>query len=287
MAYIGAPPANRVLSSADIAQGSVTLDDINFTDQPTNMDITGVIDKHTMRLADGVTITGDVTISDDLVLSKISDDGNAITMTNDGSSRTITGSGSIEASTLSQTPNQSLTGMTGEIGSGVTGSPALNLSNATQFPVGHVLQTIFDTVSDTQYAVDTSGAIFNTPATTNLEVTITPSSTSNKIFLSTSYNFEFQNTEGEATVDFYRSISGGATVTYLASNSTSGQGIAELFASDHGAGNVATYHWIDSPNTTSAVTYRPSMRDISTGNCYMGPSSSNGGMIIIAQEIQG
>ena len=120
MAYIGSPPQNRILSSDDIAQGAVTLNDINFTDQPTNMDITGVIDKHTMRLADGVTITGDVTISDDLVLSKISDDGNAITMTNDGSSRTITGSGSIEASTLSQTPNASLTGMTGTVGSAVT-----------------------------------------------------------------------------------------------------------------------------------------------------------------------
>ena len=167
------------------------------------------------------------------------------------------------------------------------GTPsAVTLTNAT-FPAGHVLQTIFDTVSDTQYAVDTTGAIFNTPATTNLEVTITPSSTSNKIFLSTSYNFEFQNSTGEAAVDFYRSISGGATVTYLASNSTSGQGIAELFASDHGQGDNVSYHWIDSPNTTSAVTYRPSMRDIGYANCYMGPSSSNGGMIIIAQEIQG
>jgi len=126
MSYVGKPPASAVLSSADIAQGAVTLNDINFTDQPTNMDITGVIDKHTMRLADGVTITGDVTISDDLVLSKISDDGNAITMTNDGSTRTITGSGSIEASTLSQTPNQSLTGMTGTIGSAVTGGAGLS-----------------------------------------------------------------------------------------------------------------------------------------------------------------
>ena len=119
MAYVGAAPANRVLSSADIAQGSVTLDDINFTDQPANMDISGTINKHTMRLADGVTVTGDVTISDDLVLSKLSDDGNAITLTNDSSTRTITGSGSIEASTLAQTPNASLTGMTGTIGSEV------------------------------------------------------------------------------------------------------------------------------------------------------------------------
>ena len=172
------------------------------------------------------------------------------------------------------------------LGSNTTFGSDVSLSNAT-FPAGHVLQTIFDTVSDTQYAVDTTGAIFNTPATTNLEVTITPSSTSNKIFLSTSYNFEFQNSTGEAAVDFYRSISGGATVTYLASNSTSGQGIAELFASDHGQGDNVSYHWIDSPNTTSAVTYRPSMRDIGYANCYMGPSSSNGGMIIIAQEIQG
>ena len=111
MAYTGREPASRAITSADIGQGAVTLDDINFTDQPTNLDITGAIDKHTMRLADGVTVTGDVTLSDDLVLAKLSDDGNAITLTNDSSTRTITGSGSINASTLAQTPNASLTGM--------------------------------------------------------------------------------------------------------------------------------------------------------------------------------
>ena len=128
MPYIGAPPQNRILSSADIAQGAVTLNDINFTDVPTNMDITGTIDKHTMRLAEGVTITGDVTISDDLVLAKISDDGVAITMTPDGSSRTIIGSGSIQAATIAATPQPAqtyevgttLTGLTGVIGSEVT-----------------------------------------------------------------------------------------------------------------------------------------------------------------------
>ena len=134
MAYVGAPPADRILSSADIAQGAVTLNDINFTDVPTNMDITGTIDKHTMRLAEGVTITGDVTISDDLVLAKISDDGVAITMTPDGSSRTITGSGSIQAGTIIATPQPTqtyavgatLTGLTGVIGAGVTGGAGLD-----------------------------------------------------------------------------------------------------------------------------------------------------------------
>ena len=135
MAYLGTPPRVKVLTSADIAEGAVTLNDISFTDQPTNMDITGTYDKHTMRLADGITVVGDVTITDNLVLSKISDDGNAITLTNDSSTRTITGTGSLEASTLTQTPNASLTGMTGTIGSGVT------LNSDAVYPSGHVLNT--------------------------------------------------------------------------------------------------------------------------------------------------
>ena len=140
MAYLGTPPRSRVLSSADIDPGSISLDDISFTDQPTNLNLTGTYDKHTMRLADGVTVVGDVTISDNLILSKISDDGNAITLTNDSSTRTITGTGSLEASTLTQTPNASLTGMTGELGSVVTGSPAINLSDTPKFPAGHIIQ---------------------------------------------------------------------------------------------------------------------------------------------------
>ena len=126
MAYLGTPPRSRVLSSADIGTGAVTLDDISFTDQSTSVNVSGTINKHTMRLADQVVIDGDVTISDNLILSKISDDGNAITLTNDSSTRTIEGSGSLEARTLTQTPNASLTGMTGELGSSVTGSPAIH-----------------------------------------------------------------------------------------------------------------------------------------------------------------
>ena len=132
MAYLGTPPKSRVLSSADIATGAVTLDDISFTDQPTSVNVSGAINKHTMRLSDEVVIDGDLNITDNLILSKISDDGNAITLTTDGSTRTITGTGSLEASTLSQTPNASLTGMTGEIGSAVT------------FPAGHIIQVAYN-----------------------------------------------------------------------------------------------------------------------------------------------
>ena len=131
MAYLGTPPKSRVLSSADIATGAVTLDDISFTDQSTSVNVSGAINKHTMRLSDQVVIDGDLNITDNLILSKISDDGNAITLTTDGSTRTITGTGSLEASTLSQTPNASLTGMTGTVGSGVTIGSAVTFPTAT------------------------------------------------------------------------------------------------------------------------------------------------------------
>ena len=135
MAYLGTPPKSRVLSSADIATGAVTLDDISFTDQSTSVNVSGAINKHTMRLSDEVVIDGNLNITDNLILSKISDDGNAITLTTDGSTRTITGTGSLEASTLTQTPNASLTGMTGTMGSGVT------------FPAGHIVQIVSDDIT--------------------------------------------------------------------------------------------------------------------------------------------
>ena len=114
--------------------------------QLTNRNLTGTYSSHELFIADGFTLTGNITVNEDIVLTKLSDDGTSITLTTDGNSQTITGTGSIEASTLAQTPVTSLTGMTGELnsavtgtlGSSITGSPALNLNNAT-FPAGHVL----------------------------------------------------------------------------------------------------------------------------------------------------
>jgi hypothetical protein len=86
-------------------------------------------------LADAFNVTDNVTISDNLILTKLSDDGNAITLTgNATTTRTISGSGSLEGSTFAQTPNASLTSMTGVLGSAVTGSPTLALTSAATFP---------------------------------------------------------------------------------------------------------------------------------------------------------
>ena len=107
-------------SSGDAMSGALKLN--GGIQQQTSADLSGTYAYHQLMLSDAFTVAGDVTISDNLVLAKLSDDSNAITISNDTSTRTITGTGSLEASTLAQTPNQSLTGMTGEIGSAVTGT---------------------------------------------------------------------------------------------------------------------------------------------------------------------
>ena len=148
-------------SSGDTMTGALKLD--GGIKQQTSADLSGTYAYHQLMLSDAFTVAGDVTISDNLVLAKLSDDSNAITISNDTSTRTITGTGSLEASTLAQTPNASLTGMTGEIGSAVTGSPNLNLSNAT-FPSGHLLKvsTVYK-ISDQDESGDTNFKnIFNT-----------------------------------------------------------------------------------------------------------------------------
>ena len=107
--------------------------------QLTNRNLSGTYSSHELFIADGYTLTGNITVNEDIALTKLSDDGASITLTTDGTSRTITGTGSIESSTLAQTPVTSLTGMTGvlnsavtgELNSAITGSPALHLNNTT------------------------------------------------------------------------------------------------------------------------------------------------------------
>ena len=259
MAYVGASPANRALTSADIAPGSVTLNDINFTDTPTNMNITGVINKHTMRLAEGVTVTGDVTISDNLILSKISDDGVGITLTNDSSTRTITGSGSIEASTLAQTPNASLTGMTGTVGSGVTGSPNLNLGNAT-FPAGHVIQTKVKSISlatgsNSFCTAAPAGAAINVNSQ-NLEVTSFSATSGNHILVN--YSCGSQDNTNSSNNGLLGLNIGGTKYPLIMCNTSKLSNATVTFAHTLGSAlsNVTISAWLFAPNSANKCVYQ-------------------------------
>ncbi len=155
MSYLGRKGAVAPLTSADIPVGIVEGTDIAFLENASGtQNLGGTYSTERMYLNDSYTLTGDVNITNHLVLGTVG--GADVLIMDDGSTRTITGSGTLESgNVLQDTQRTSVTGMTGELGSGVTlgsavtGSPNLNLGNAT-FPSGQIIQTItnsFETIS--------------------------------------------------------------------------------------------------------------------------------------------
>ncbi len=134
MAYLGRKGAVAPLTTADIPVGIVEGTDIAFLENASGtQNLGGTYSTERMYLNDSYTLTGDVTITGHLALGTVAD--SDVVITQDSTERTITGSGTLESGDLLHRAEDStdLTGMTGELGSAVTGSPNLNLGNAT-FP---------------------------------------------------------------------------------------------------------------------------------------------------------
>ena len=131
------------LKSSQITGLSAKDVDVRGFTQADSINLDGSYTEHEVLLADAYNIKGNVTVSDNLILSKLSDDGDDITITGDTTTRTITGSGSIEGATLAQTPNSTLEGMTGTLGSGVTLGSGATIG-AEAMSKGSIVQTEID-----------------------------------------------------------------------------------------------------------------------------------------------
>ena len=185
------------------------IDVTGFT-QSASEDLEGTYSQHEVLLADAFNVTDNVTISDNLILAKLSDDGEAITLTgNATTTRTIAGSGSLEGSTFAQTPNASLTGMTGVVGSAVTGRGITSgtitggtITGGVTFPVGHIVQMKFvhpesadsSTANGTGSSSSASDELGWLEFDSNLRITLTPLSASNNIILWCNVFFGGNNT---------------------------------------------------------------------------------------------
>ena len=130
------------------------------------------------------------------------------------------------------------------------------------------------------------GTEINTTSTsftaTGHTASITLSSASNKILiLGTCVNY--QSTSGNGVyVTAYRSIGGGASSDIFASGHNSGFGWLYTAGGDEGAGN--SFNYLDSPNTTSEVTYEIYYR-VTGGTGYYCPNRS--GAFLTLMEIAG
>ena len=98
-------------------------------------ELSGTYATERLYFNDSYQLTGNVTVTGHLALGTIADAD--VVITQDGTERTITTDASggtlVGGNVLQDTHRTSVTGMTGELGSAVTGSPNLNLGNAT-FP---------------------------------------------------------------------------------------------------------------------------------------------------------
>ncbi len=166
------------LKSSQLSLGPKTVDVKGFTQAATLKLGDRAYTEHEVLLADNYNIVGNVTVSDDLIISKLSDDGNAITITGDTTTRTISGSGSIQGATLAQTPNATVTGMSGTIGTGVT------------FPAGHIIKVYNKTLTDDNVPYTQSTSYVEPGDTLNngeFTLTCTPAAVGNKFLVMVSY----------------------------------------------------------------------------------------------------
>jgi hypothetical protein len=130
---------------------------------------------------------------------------------------------------------------------------------------GKVLQVVTATDSTERTTTSTS---FATGSNT-LSVSITPSSASNKIFLI-------------VTTSGYAVVSGRYTIFRDATNIGNGNSGLSQIEGGYGSVNMSI---LDSPSTTSAITYQVQFRNTSGADCRIGTSTPKGS--ITAFEIAG
>ena len=177
--------------------------------------------------------------------------------------------------------NVTLAGTSNNIGTVTSGTFNATLGGSVAFPTGHIIQTASGT--DTGNTVINSGTY--TPA--NLSLSITPSSSSNKIFVFFNIdNYFYKNgTDGRCNARLRRTIS--STTETIINQTTTGFYI-DGTGSDKNIYLRQTFMLMDTPSTTSAVTYFFEARTagathISVNNNGTSSGSSN----IVLMEIKG
>lgn len=128
--------------------------------------------------------------------------------------------------------------------------------------VGKVLQVVQARTNATISSTSTSDVA------SGLTATITPSSTSSKILVSVTGGNVWNNTNnGNIVLSIYRSIGGGGY-----SSVAGAAGIVQNTSGTNSAKSSWSAEYLDSPSTTSAITYQPYHKQ-NTGTGYFNEST--------------
>lgn len=159
---------------------------------------------------------------------------------------------------------------------------------------GAVLQTAY-VINNTTYHATGTGVI--TPCAA-YEINITPKSINSKFLITLHTDLQHSNTAGDGHVYLGRSINSGAWTNAFSGGSITGASNSDVwgyyYTNFSGAGNnvnpVFNGHatWVDAPNTTQMVAYRPYVGNVSvtagTGRVSFGAHQRT---VFVVQEIQG
>jgi len=163
---------------------------------------------------------------------------------------------------------------------------ALITLNKLALPTGTVIQTVND--SDTANTVVSS----TTYADTGLSASITPSSTSSKILVIISQDFQLENTSSTNNLTSGFKLLRDSTTLYTGSDDGNSFGLRyfnTVGSGSQGMNNVWNYTFFDTPSSTSSLVYKTQCRTYSTDSRFRLNNQINGTSksFITLMEIQG
>ena len=127
-------PVLTKINTNSIAEDAITGDKFAgdaYLSNTANQNISGTYSENRMYTSDAYTLSGNATVNGNLTLSTVKSTGDVV-LTASGA-YTLTGTGVLSGGSMLAKVNTDASTLTGVLGSAVTGSPTLNLSNAT-FP---------------------------------------------------------------------------------------------------------------------------------------------------------
>lgn len=150
-----------------------------------------------------------------------------------------------------------------------------NGSGVLSFAGVSVAGTIVSSATDVYTGSGNTYSTSFSQVSASFAVSVTPASTANKILIICSFNaYNASDGSGYANYTLYRNSTNLGDATY---------GLCTLDLND---GTVpATIHYLDSPSSTSALTYSLYYRTSGTGGAYI--NNNNGSMYITVLEIKG
>jgi hypothetical protein len=145
-----------------------------------------------------------------------------------------------------------------------TGGAAANPSWTDLSSSGGILQTVSATDSSSRTTLSTT----YTTASNTLSLTLTPAATSSKVLVTFAFNGGNSDYDYRSFYTIFRDISGG-TKTNLAPNGND-MATHEVRGSGDMRENFMTLSYLDSPNTTSSVTYTVEVKAELNSTAYLG-----------------